>query len=57
MEFPQTNKKIKYTIVGQITIDAGEDSSGVNEVLEAMREIGEAEIVDVNIIEPDEDAE
>lgn len=55
MDFPRTDKKIKYTIVGQITIDAGDDPKEVNTVLQALRDIGEAEVVDVEVVEPESD--
>lgn len=56
MEFPRTNKKIKYVIVGEITVSPGEDSE-VESVLDRIREFGEAEIVDILIVEEDDDDE
>ena len=53
MEFPKTAKKIKYTLIGQITIEAGEDAE-IQSILDAMRNFGEAEIVDVEVLEPED---
>lgn len=56
MEFPKTNKKIKYVIVGEIVVDAdGREARDVESVLDTIREIGEAEIVDVSIIGNEDD--
>lgn len=56
MEFPRTNKKIKYVVVGEIIVNPGDDSE-VESVLDKIREFGEAEVVDLSIIEDEEDEE
>jgi len=53
MEFERTNKKLKYIIVSEIVIDPGDNEQEVQEVLEKARELGEAEIVDIQVIEED----
>lgn len=56
MDFPRTTKKIKYTLIGQITVNAGEDAE-IESVLEAMRGVGSAEVVDVEIVEEESEDE
>lgn len=57
MDYPRTNKKIKYTVIGQVVIDAGEGPGEVNAILQALRDIGEAEVVDVEVVETENDDE
>jgi hypothetical protein len=54
MEFPKTNKKIKYVIVGEVIVDPGEDRE-IESVLDKIREVGEAEVVDIAIVDDDEE--
>ena len=56
MDYPRTNKKVKYTLVAQVAVNPGEDAQ-VDEILKVLREVGEAEVVDVDVVDPDEDEE
>lgn len=54
MDFEKTNKKIKYIIAAEVIIDPEEENE-IRDYLDKFREIGDAEIVDIEIVEKDED--
>lgn len=48
------NKKIVYTIEAELEFDV-EDTIDINEILDTLRGVGSAKIVDVKIIDGDND--